>query len=57
MILSEYSIGVDVGTVGRMYKYALEGEKTNFFLIDLMAEPAKMFRKNLTEYIDPSDFV
>ena len=38
-----------------MYNYALEGEKSNFFMIDYI-DPKKRFRKNFKEILNPDDY-
>jgi hypothetical protein len=39
-----------------MYDYALNGDKTNFFLIDYVDEK-KRYRKNFKEFLNPDNFV
>ena len=45
-ILKDYSLGVDADILMNIYKFALQGEKTNFLLIDIDASEEKKFRKN-----------
>jgi hypothetical protein len=39
-----------------MYDYALDGDKTNFFLIDYVDEK-KRYRKNFREFLNPNEFI
>ena len=45
-VLKDYSLGVDADILMNIYKFALQGEKTNFLLIDIDASEENKFRKN-----------
>ena len=53
MILNEYSLGVDLQTMVKIYKYAVSGDKFNFLLIDTDAPDSDKFRRNFLETIEP----
>jgi hypothetical protein len=60
-VLKDYSLGVDADILMNIYKFALQGEKTNFLLIDIDASEENKFRKNFdvikmkTDESDASD--
>ena len=58
-ILKRYSLGVTKEQLINMYTYCVgDGEFGNFFLIDTKQnDDNKKFRKCLTEYLNPDDFI
>jgi hypothetical protein len=47
-VLKDYSLGVSKEVLMELYKYAIAGEKQNFFLIDIEADDGEKFRKNFS---------
>jgi hypothetical protein len=55
-IMSDYALQVSKETLLNMYEYATK-EKFNALIIDIdTANKEKKFRKNFTEYLNPSDY-
>ena len=54
-ILRNFGLGVSKEQLLGMYDYATS-EKMNCLLLDLEADRDKKFRKNFTEYMNPSDY-
>jgi hypothetical protein len=47
-ILRDYSLGVDKEQLHEIYDFATAGDKKNFLMVDLEADPMKKFRRNLS---------
>lgn len=56
MILRDQSLGLTRDELQAVYRYALDGDFTNFLLVDLNASDEKRFRKNWLEVIDIDRF-
>lgn len=52
LILSEFSLGIDKETLVGMYNYATN-QPMDAFIIETLASPDRMFRKNFTDYLSP----
>jgi hypothetical protein len=55
LILSEVNIGINKNKLFELYKYCIDGDFTNFLLIDCDAPQEKKFRKNFLEILETEE--